>query len=201
MIKNLLFDLGGVIMDIKRERAVRALEELGMSDAGSFLGEYGQKGAFGALERGQIDAEEFYRQVRPLFPAGVSDRQIQEAFDKFLIGIPVERLRALRELRSRYTVNMLSNTNEIMWESFILPEFRKDGHELEYYFDAVVTSFEVKAYKPEAEIFLKAQALCGIRPEETLFFDDSEENCRAAAALGFQTAWVKPGTSFMEYLG
>lgn len=197
---TLLFDLGGVIMDIRRENAVAALEALGMKEANDFLGEYGQKGPFLALEKGEVTAEEFRAQVRPMLRPGVTDAEIDAAFDRFLTGIPVERLRALERLHRTRRIYMLSNTNAIMWRGKIAEEFRKDGHEMGYYFDGWVPSFEVHAYKPDAEIFRIARERFGLVPERTLFLDDSEANCRAAAALGFRTAHVRPGTEFMDYI-
>lgn len=197
---TLLFDLGGVIMDIRRENAVAALEALGMKEANDFLGEYGQKGPFLALEKGEVTPEEFRAQVRPMLRPGVTDAEIDAAFDRFLTGIPVERLRALERLHRTRRIYMLSNTNAIMWRGKIAEEFRKDGHDMGYYFDGWVPSFEVHAYKPDAEIFRIARERFGLAPERTLFLDDSEANCRAAAALGFRTAHVRPGTEFMDYI-
>lgn len=197
---TLLFDLGGVIMDIRRENAVAALEALGMKEANDFLGEYGQKGPFLALEKGELTPEEFRAQVRPMLRPGVTDAEIDAAFDRFLIGIPVHRLRALERLHRTRRIYMLSNTNAIMWRGKIAEEFRKDGHDMGYYFDGWVPSFEVHAYKPDAEIFRIARERFGLVPERTLFLDDSEANCRAAAALGFRTAHVRPGTEFMDYI-
>ena len=150
MIKNLLFDLGGVIMDIDRNRAVHALEAIGLTEADSLLGEYGQKGAFLALEKGEIDAAEFRSQLRPLFNRPVSDSEIDEAFTRFLIGIPQHRLKALRELRKRYKVYMLSNTNPIMFEGFITDQFRQEGLEMSDYFDGVVTRRYLTTHVPTA---------------------------------------------------
>lgn len=200
MIKNLLFDLGGVIMDIDRNRAVRALEAIGLTEADSLLGEYGQKGAFLALERGEIGPAEFRRQLRPHFSRPVTDEEIDTAFTQFLIGIPQSRLKALRELRRRYKVYMLSNTNPIMFEGFIADEFRKEGLDMSAYFDGIVTSYEAKCYKPEKAIFDYACAHCGILPEETLFFDDSQSNVNAARALGFNAAHVAPGKEFTDII-
>lgn len=201
MIKNLLFDLGGVIMDLDRDRCVRAFEALGMRDAEDFLGVYGQKGAFLALERGDIDADEFRREIRPLFDREVTDEEIDSAFNQFLTGIPQERLRALRQLRTRYGVYLLSNTNPIMMNGFIAEEFRQEeGMEMKDYFDGVVASYVAKCYKPDREIFDYACEKCGIKPEETLFFDDSQANVDAARALGFYAELVAPGTEFTEIL-
>lgn len=200
MIKNLLFDLGGVIMDLDRGRCVKAFEALGMKDADDFLGLYGQKGAFLALEAGEIDAEEFHEEVRKLMSHPVSDEEIDAAFNQFLVGIPVERLRALRELRKRYPVYLLSNTNPIMMNSKIAEEFRKEGKEITDYFDGIVTSYEAKCCKPARGIFDYAVEKCGIQPEETLFFDDSEKNVKAARQYGYQAVVVNPGDEFVDLL-
>lgn len=200
MIKNLLFDLGGVIMDIRRQRCVDAFRRLGMADPDEFLGEYSQKGPFKLLEEGSVTAAEFRRELRHYLPASVTDAQIDDAFMQFLIGIPVERLRELERLREKYDLYLLSNTNPIMWNAKIADEFRKDGHDIGYYFKGMVTSFEAKSMKPDPAIFRYAESTLGIRPEETLFFDDSQANVDAARALGFEAALVRPGEEFINLI-
>lgn len=201
MIKNLLFDLGGVIMDIDKDNCVRAFARLGMPDPQRFFGEYAQNGPFAAIENGAIDVDTFHRQVRELIPAAVTDAQIDAAFCDFLMGIPVRRLEQLRRLRQRgLGVYMLSNTNPIMWNSFIAEQFRQEGLSREQYFDGMVTSFVAKALKPSAQIFDYAQRTLHINPAETLFLDDSQANCDAANALGWKTAHVPPGTEFADIL-
>ncbi len=198
---NLLFDLGGVITDIKRENCVRAFEALGLKDADSYFGDYAQTGIFMAIEDGSLDASGFHRALHELLPADVTDGMIDEAFQKFIVGIPVHRLRALEQLRARgYKIYLLSNTNPIMWDGILASEFRKDGHEREYYFDGMVTSFEAKCAKPDPEIFRYTCRELGIRPEETIFFDDSTANTDAAAALGFRTVHVPEGAEFMDLI-
>lgn len=201
MIKNLLFDLGGVIMNIRRENAVQALEEIGMKDADSFLGEYVQKGPFLELEEGLISPSEFRNEIRKHIDGEVSDSAIDDAFSKFLTGIPEKRLNDLISLRNRgYKIYLLSNTNAIMWDGEIAAQFRKQGKNVDFYFDGIVTSFESKCCKPDERIFKIVLDKFGIRAEETLFFDDSEKNLSAAARLGFKTALVNPGTEFIDLL-
>lgn len=200
MIKNLLFDLGGVIMDIRRLNCVASFERLGMKDADSFLGEYSQKGPFLQLEEGAISEEQFRTAVRQFIDGEVSDEQIDSAFCDFLVGIPVHRLEQLRELKKQYGIYMLSNTNSIMWHSRIAEDFRQEGLEREDYFDGIVTSFEARSIKPDAKIFHTVVEKLGIKPEETLFLDDSQKNLDAAAELGFQTLLVTPGSEFFELL-
>ena len=198
MIKNLLFDLGGVIMDIRRENCVAAFTRLGMTNANDLLGEYSQAGVFGDIESGKIDATQFRDAIRSMLPAGVTDAQIDAAFNAFLVGIPVDRLRALEKLHHRYNVYLLSNTNPIMWNSRIAEEFRKDGHDINYYFDGMVTSFDAKSMKPDEAIFRKVISDFGIEPSQTLFFDDSSANIEAARRLGFQGVVVHPGEEFYQ---
>ncbi len=196
MIKNLLFDLGGVIMDIKRQRCVEAFERLGMTDANNFLGEYSQKGPFLQLEAGEISPEQFREAIRRLLPYNVTDQEIDDAFCQFLIGIPQHRLESLRILRYNYNIFMLSNTNPIMWNSFISKEFKKEGLEMNSYFDNIVTSFEAKSIKPEKRIFEYAIEKCNIIPSETIFIDDSQKNLDASKELGFNTLLIAPGEEF-----
>lgn len=202
-IKNLLFDLGGVIMDIRRDNAVEALTRLGMNDADKLLGDYVQNGIFRSLEEGNLSPQAFTDAVRNYFPEngkGITDKDINEAFMKFLIGIPVHRLRQLEELRKSYKIYMLSNTNLIMWEGDIKKDFKIDGHDLEYYFDGIVTSFEAHSVKPHVDIFRFAIEKLKINPEETLFLDDSEKNLETAERLGFHTLHVPTDKEFFELL-
>lgn len=198
--KNLLFDLGGVIMNIDKECCVRSFERLGLPDAASYFGDYGQQGPFEGIEAGKIDAAEFHRQLRALIGPATTDGQIDRAFNAFLLGIPVRRLQWLRELRKRYKVYLLSNTNPVMWTSRIASSFRAEGREIADYFDGMVTSFDAKALKPEAEIFDYAERTLGIKPGETVFLDDSEANVEAARKLGFGALHVAPGREFMDIL-
>ncbi|MDE6277522.1 MAG: HAD family phosphatase [Muribaculaceae bacterium] len=202
-IRNLLFDLGGVVVDIRRRNCVEAFERLGLPDADAHFGEYAQTGIFMALEDGSASVDEFHAALRQEFPnpEDISDAQIDDAFQKFIIGIPEERLRALVELRKRYRIYLLSNTNPIMWDGVLAREFDKlPPRRRADYFDGMVTSFEACAAKPDAAIFRYAERELGIRPEETLFFDDSQANVDAARALGFHAELVPPGTEFTDVL-
>lgn len=154
MIKNLLFDLGGVIIDIDRNRCVEALEKLGVADADSLLCKYVQSGIFADLESGNISASEFRDALRRhAGNTALTDSDIDTAFQKFLIGLPERRLEELRELRKKFGVYLLSNTNPIMWNDSIARLFRSEGKEREDYFDGMVTSFEARVMKPDAAIF------------------------------------------------
>lgn len=201
MIKNLLFDLGGVIIDIKRQNCVDAFEALGLENPDSYFGEYAQTGIFMQIEDGSIDTETFHRELARKLPPHVSSAQIDAAFQQFIIGIPAHRLHALRKLKhDGYNIYLLSNTNPVMWNGIIESEFRKEGLDRQSYFDGMVTSFEARAAKPDPEIFRYTIEKLGINPAETLFFDDSQANVDAAIALGFNAVLVEPGTEFTQYI-
>lgn len=196
MIKNLLFDLGGVIMEIRRENCVKAFEDLGLEQADSLLGEYSQAGVFAGIENGSLSPEQFHDEIRRLIGTPVTDDQIDTAFQKFLIGIPDHRLDELEKLHERFNIYMLSNTNPIMWAGEISRNFRKRGHDVDFYFDGIVRSYKAGAMKPDPEIFRFVIDHLGINPMETLFLDDSQRNLDAAARMGFHTLLVAPGNEF-----
>lgn len=200
MIKNLLFDLGGVIMDIRRENCVEAMEAIGMTDANEYLGEYVQKGPFANIENGEWDEAMFRNGIRSIIGSDVSDEDIDAAFNAFLIGIPLHRLKELESLHSQFKIYLLSNTNPIMWNSKIAQQFGKDGHDVNHYFDGEVRSYKAGCMKPDKKIFDIVVEKFGIKPEETLFLDDSQRNLDAAAKLGFNTLLVKPGSEFHALL-
>lgn len=200
MIRNLLFDLGGVIMDIRRQNCVEAFRRLGMDDPDRYLGEYCQAGPFEGIENGSYTPAQFHSAIRLLIGKEVSDEQIDAAFGEFLVGIPVERLRCLECLRRSFGVYLLSNTNPIMWANGIDRNFRRDGHDADYYFDGIVKSYEAGCMKPDRRIFDLVVSRFGIIPRETLFLDDSQANLDAASALGFHTLLVPPGKEFYKLI-
>ncbi len=124
----LLFDLGGVIVDIRREDCVEAFEKLGFADIADYLGDYGQKGPFLLVEEGKISVEEFRAEMRSHIPHAVSDAQIDEAFNAFITRIPRHRLETLRRLRAEgRKLYVISNTNPVMWHGRIAEEFAQEG--------------------------------------------------------------------------
>ena len=199
--KNLIFDLGGVVIDIKRENAAMALEALGIEDADKMLGEYEQKGTFLLLEEGRLSSAELYDTLLPLCNPGTTCTDIKCAFEKFLTAVPVERLKRLRQLRERgYRTYVLSNTNPVMYNDWIANAFRQEGKSVNDYFDGIVVSFQELMCKPNPQIFANLLSRYDLNADETLFLDDSADNCRAAASLGIHTVTITPKgpDSFLE---
>ncbi|MDE6272076.1 MAG: HAD family phosphatase [Muribaculaceae bacterium] len=189
-IKNIIFDLGGVVIDLRREDAVEALEKIGLKDADSMLGLYRQEEPFLGLETGRLTAGEFFETIRSMCH-GATDTEITDAFNRFLIDIPEERLVRLRKLREKgYRLFVLSNTNPVMYNSRIGMLFRKEGLTVNDYFDGIVASFQELTCKPDPEIFSTVVRRYRLNPEETLMLDDSPANCEAARSIGLNALQV-----------
>ncbi len=197
-VRNLLFDLGGVIMNLRRENCVVALQKLGLKEAEELLGLYCQSGPFLMLEEGKLSPAEFRKEICNKIGKHIDDEVIDSAFNEFLIGIPLARLHQLEELRKDYKIYMLSNTNAIMFDSRIKEEFEQDGKSVKDYFDGICVSYEEGCAKPDRQIFVNLLKKFNIKAEETLFFDDSQKNLDAAEEMGFHTWLVEPGTEFID---
>ena len=186
-IKNIVLDFGGVLIDLDRRRCLEHFRRLGLPDVEGLLNDYRQQGFFLLHEKGLITDADFRNRVRNLAMGPLSDAQIDEAWNSFLAGIPVYKLDFLLELRRRYKLYLLSNTNAIHWTYACAHEFGKGGLRVEDYFDRLFLTYQMKMAKPDADIFQTMLSEAGIRPEETLFIDDAEANCKAAQALGIRT--------------
>ena len=199
MLKVIIFDFGGVLINLHRQAAVDKLVALGVYDADALLNNYVQSGLFLDLESGAVTPDEFRAALRTKYQLeGITDEQIDEAFLAFLLDVPEHKLQLLRELKSsaRNTAGepvrivMLSNTNGIHFPYCIKKHFEYDGYKMSDYFDALYLSYEMKASKPDEEIFFKLLESEKVKPEECFFLDDGPRNIEAAARLGFQTHLV-----------
>ncbi len=198
-IKNILFDLGGVLVDLNKQACVDAFKAIGYPQAESMLSNYVQSGIFLELEEGHIAPEAFYQAI--MAEAPVTHEQIDEAFFKFLEGIPQYKMEMLLELKKKYKMLMLSNTNHIMFSWLREAYFGVNGHTIDDYFDELFLSYEMGVAKPNPEIFKILIEKHGIVPSETLFLDDGIKNIEAAAELGFKTYFVEPHEDFRHIFG
>lgn len=186
-IKNLVFDFGGVLIDLDRQRCLDNFERLGMPDVPAMLDVCHQQGFFLQHEKGLIDAAEFRERIREQIGKPVTDTEIDAAWNSFLVGIPSYKLDMLLELRQHYVVYLLSNTNDIHWEWSVKHAFHYKSFHVEDFFEEIFLSYEMKMAKPDKEIFQCLLEKTGIDPQETFFIDDSEANCLMAQSLGIST--------------
>ena len=186
MIKNIIFDWGGVLIHLDKHRCVEAFAEFGVIVGDDVINPYGQRTDLKDFELGLMSVDEFHDTVRRVYGAQLTDEQIDYAWNALLAGIPDYKLDTLLELKQRYRLYLLSNTNAVHWEEG-RKQFDYRGHRAEDFFDQIFLSNELHELKPSPEIFRKVAQLAGIEPEETLFVDDLQASCDAAAVLGFHT--------------
>ena len=194
----LLFDFGGVLVDLDKQRCIEAFDRLGF-DIRPCLGTYRQGGVFSLLERGAIGVPEFCDEIRRM--AGnpdLTDTSIAAAWEQYLAGVPAERLEKLLELRQSYRVSLLSNTNAIHWEQSLRDFFNYKGLGIGDFFEEVFLSYELGVEKPAPEIFHIVAERLGAQPEDILFLDDSEVNCEAARNCGLQAKLAPAGGGWMQ---
>ena len=137
IIKNIVFDLGGVVLALSYEQAVKRFEEIGLKDARQRLDAFEQKGIFGDLESGRISAEDFRRELSLLIGRELTMEECYTAWHGYVDYVPKRNLEALLSLRKRgYKVFLLSNTNPFMMQ-WADKDFDGEGHPISYYFDAL----------------------------------------------------------------
>lgn len=186
MIKNIIFDLGGVLLDLDRNKVIEAYEAMGFAEADELLNNFLQKGIFMRLEKGTAGRYDIYEYIRRSTGRNIPARSIDDALNNFICGLSPYKLRMLDRLGQDYRLYVLSNTNEIMLPEIARIWFTQEGKTMDSYFDGIFLSYEIRMLKPEPEIFEKVASEAGILPSETLFIDDGKHNTDAAAALGFR---------------
>src|SRR5574344_694609 len=184
-IKNIIFDFGGVLVDLQPALSLESFARLGVPQVADYLTPYGPKGPFGEMENGQITKSEFYQKVRDLFRVQVDDASLQSAWADFLLHIPVNKMKMVYELAKTHRVFLLSNTNPIHIRK--LEEFDKAGFPVKACFEKLYLSYEIGLSKPGKEIFSYVLRDAGIKPEETLLIDDGPANCQTADEMGIRT--------------
>ena len=185
---NIAFDLGGVVIALSYENAIRRFEEIGLTDARQHLDAFHQHGIFGDLESGRISAEVFREELSRIIGRQLTMDECFYAWHGYVESVPQRNLDMLLRLRQQgYKVCLLSNTNPFMMQWACSPAFDGGHHPIGYYFDRLYLSYECKVMKPSPEIFRMMLEGQQATADETLFIDDSPNNCSAAQALGIHT--------------
>lgn len=199
MIRNLIFDLGGVVITLDQQQAVSRFVAMGVSDAAARLDPYTQQGIFGDLEAGTIDAETFRKELSAMIGREASFHECAHAWQGYAKEVPERNLIALTKLRQEgYRLLLLSNTNPFMMEWADSNQFDRHGHSLGYYFDAMYLSYQMKVMKPSSEIFHRLLISEKISPSECLFIDDSPRNVAAASQIGIKTFCPENGADWTK---
>ncbi len=192
-IENIIFDLGGVLLDIDFERTLRAFEEIGFTDIADQFNLHQSAGLFADFERGKIQNEDFLDALARKTATPVKHEALLRAWNSILTGFRKESVFHLRHLAERYRLYLLSNTNHLHYIAFSEYFIRDTGLvKLEDCFTKAWFSHELGLRKPNAEIYTTVLADGRLAPEATLFIDDLASNIAAAAKLGIQTHQLLP---------
>ncbi len=185
-IKNIIFDLGGVMVDLDKDRCIESFTQIGFAEAANLIDFYHPADFFNRLERGEINTNQLCDIIRDKAQCPISNEDICRAYSDFLVGIPLHKLRLLENLRNQgFKIYALSNINEIVMPK-VYSFFEADDKNCDYYFDKMYLSFEMHSLKPDRKIFEKLISDSSMIPEETLFIDDSERNILMGKEVGFQ---------------
>lgn len=193
MIKNIVFDFGGVLLDLRPDRCIEEFKKIGFPEVEQLLNLAHQQGVFDVVERGEYTLAEFCNALRAMH-ADVGEnalmptnREIIQAYCSMADGVPAYRLDFIQQLKDEgYRVSLLSNTNLMHW-GYCRRYFLEAGHLPEELFEHVWLSCELKLVKPDPEIFRVILEDSGYDPDETLFVDDNQANCRIAETLGIHS--------------
>ena len=183
-IKNIVFDLGGVLVDLDFKSAINGLQKAGFANVKEQLQAFDREGIFQKFELGEMTAEEFRSAIRENSTVTLTDEEVDALWNLMLLEIPREKLELILHLRGKYMVYLLSNTNSIHWDYVCKNAFNYRGFRVSDYFEKTFLSFEMHLAKPDKAIFERMLEDANLLAEETLFIDDSEANCKAAAEVG-----------------
>lgn len=199
-IKNLIFDLGGVILDLSIYSALQSIADISGMDSNRVKQLFVESPGFEAYEKGEITDVEFRDFVRKVYDIDASDEVLDKCWNAMLVNIPLVKLELLDELKKTHNVFLLSNTNDIHVHhinTILLP--RVTERSLEDFFHHAYYSHTMKMRKPDAEIFQKVLDLENLNPSQTLFLDDNEANIEGASKLGIQTLHVVSPNMILDY--
>jgi len=186
-IQNIIFDLGGVILDIDFKRTELAFAALGMGNFNQYYTLQTVTPVFEKLETGQVSPETFYEQFRQTAQLQLTNQQIMHAWNALLLDFTPARIDLIKQLKERYHIYLLSNTNQIHYNYFTNAYKQQVGGNFDDLFVKAYYSHQLGLRKPSKEIFEKVIQDENLQAAETVFIDDSEANINAAASVGLQT--------------
>jgi putative hydrolase of the HAD superfamily len=197
-IKNIIFDLGGVVMNIDFALTTKAFAALGMEGFDNYITQYHITPLFEDYETGKIDDDTFIKAVQELSGLPLTREQITGAWNALLLDFPPARIELLRALKKKYRLFLLSNTNSLHLIEFRERFRRASGVWLEDIFEKTYYSHAVGLRKPHAAIYRLVIDENGLDPRETLFVDDTASNFSGAEEIGLKVLHVKPPMTIMD---
>ena len=187
-IENIIFDFGGVIIDIDPMLTVRELEKSGFRDIEKLKTKEFYQQVIYKFEKGIDTPAVFHNKLRQYLHMDLSDQQLDDAWNALLFDIPEERIRIIEQVKKHYPIYLLSNSNEIHYDLYVRDlQLRFGYREFDELFDKAYFSFDLHLAKPHPEIFEFVINQHQLIPEKTLFIDDRIENIKGARKAGLRT--------------
>jgi glucose-1-phosphatase len=200
-IRNIILDLGGVVVNIDTDRCYRQLSNISDIALSGMYSIAQNDPVFTQFEKGLIDRNVFYKHVLSLSPNRFSQKDFEKAWNSIIVDIPKSNLDFIERLSKKYRVFALSNTNEMHIErvnNIIQKQYGKP--DLNPWFEQVYLSFETGMAKPALACYTSILKNNNLKPDETLFVDDTPGHVEAAKSLGLMTSTVMPGRDIHEIL-
>jgi len=200
-IKNIIFDLGGVILDIDYDRPVKAFKKLGAENFEQLFAQSKQIKLFDQFDIGEVTPAQFRKEVRKHLPEDVTDEQIDAAWNSILGDLPSHRIVVLKMLAQRkYRLFLLSNTNSIHVKAFTNYLDATYGKGLfKTLFEKQYFSNQIGMRKPTKKVFDHILKENGLKASETLFIDDSPEHVEGAKKAGLHGYWLQEPETINDY--
>lgn len=195
-IETILFDLGGVLLNLDYHLTGKAFIDLGVLNFNELYTQFHATKLFEEFEKGQVTGKQFVEELKKHAPAGTTDEQIEQAWNAMLLNYPPGRIEFLKTVRSRYKIYLLSNTNAIHYQA--VQKIYTDtfgGGSLDDLFEKSYYSYTTGMRKPDAEIFELVLRETGLSAGSTLFIDDTPANIHTAEVMGIRSLFLsKPHT-------
>lgn len=188
---TVLFDLGGVIINLNYQLTVEAFMQLGIKDLNLSYSQASQTSLFDDYETGKISTQQFINTIKNYVPTSVTPNEIVHAWNAMILDFPADNLAFLEELSQTKKLYLLSNTNAIHLQKVELKLKQVSDKKLSDYFTQAFYSHEIGLRKPYADTFTYVCNQTNIVPTNTLFIDDSEQHLEGAKSIGLNTLFWK----------
>ncbi len=200
-IKNIIFDLGGVIINLDINKTIQGFNKLSYMPFEAIYTQAEQSDIFNKFDKGIISSEEFFLEIRKYLRFEGSEIELLKAWNAMLLDVPEKRLNALVKTKQNYNTFLLSNTCEPHINAFEHDLYIKHGvKNFNDYFDEVYYSCRIGMRKPDAEIFEFVLEKNNLNPKETVFIDDSVQHVKGAGACGINAFLLPKNTEIGEFL-
>jgi FMN phosphatase YigB (HAD superfamily) len=200
-IKNIIFDLGGVIINLDNQLTEDAFIALGTKPIKEYFGHGHAASFFKDYEVGALTSQEFVGMIRSQTGINASDEEIIRAWNALLLDFPAERIQLLKELGKSYRIFLFSNTNDLHLQHLnkIYRDTFPGGKSLDDHFEKAYYSHIMKMRKPDTASFQHILKENELKGEETLFVDDALINVEGAEKAGLKGLFLQPGTTILNF--